>query len=162
MKEIKLTQGLSTLVDDEDYESVSQHKWFAVKDGRTYYACKNAGILPFRYRLWMHRVILSAPKELQVDHINGNGLDNRRCNLRLVTGAQNSTNSQKKSGSTSSRFKGVDWYKPYDKWRARITNNRRVTHLGYFNTDIEAAQAYNEAAIELFGEFARLNDLSTE
>lgn len=89
-----------------------------------------------------------------VDHINGNGLDNRRVNLRLATSLQNQGNSRKRRNA-SSYYKGVSWYKPLKKWRAQIKVDKHVIHLGYFVSEEEAAIVYQEAAIAHFGEFAR-------
>ena len=108
----------------------------------------------------MHRVILGATKGDQVDHINGNKLDNRRCNLRLCSGSQNQMNRRAIGGV--SKFKGVVWQKRSGAggfWRASITKDGVTKYLGSFSTDLEAAAAYNSAAQELYGAFAAVNDL---
>ncbi len=104
----------------------------------------------------MHREILNTPDGFVTDHINGNGLDNREANLRVCTREQNKQNSVKRT-KTSSKFKGVDWYKPYKKWRVRITFEKKPMHIGLYDDEVKAAQAYDQKAIELFGEFANLN-----
>jgi len=103
-------------------------------------------------------MVLKASKGQFVDHINGNILDNRKQNLRFCTLSQNGMN-RKKATNTSSRFKGVHFWTLGNCFKATITINRKNIHLGNFKTEIEAAIAYNSAAIELYGEFARINDL---
>jgi len=158
MKQISLTQGKMALVDDEDYEYLNQWKWYAHcrKNSNIFYACrwdKSRKEHP-RKIIRMHRFILQPTKNLQVDHIDGNGLNNQRSNLRLCTGQQNSQNCRLARHNTSG-YKGVT----FDRtgYRARITFNRKQILLGYFSTPEEAAQAYNKAAIKYFGRFAKLN-----
>lgn len=153
MPEIKLTQDKTVLVDDYDWELVSQHKWYP----RT----NNSGVSYARTsaksgNLYMHRLIMGAKPEQQVDHINGNGLDNRRENLRLCTNQQNQWNMQKSYGLTS-KYKGVYLYK--NRWRARITFQGKTISLGLFSLEEEAAQAYSKAALKYFGEFAYVNNV---
>lgn len=153
MKQIPLTQGRFALVDDEDYDELSKYTWnYGMPQG---YAARKIG-----YRgkkVYMHRQILDAPPKIDVDHINGNKLDNRRVNLRLVTRSQNLYNAAPRGGS--SRFKGVCWNKPLGKWVASIQINRKLVHLGVFTDEIEAAKTYNRAATEHIGEYARLNEV---
>jgi len=148
---IPLTRGRFTIVDAADYEWLGAHKWFASLRKHTFYACRNGG----RTLLLMHRVIMEPPKGMVVDHINGNGLDNRRSNLRVCTNAQNVRNSRPK-GSTS-RFKGVYHREDMRKWCARIYHAGRQVHLGNFEDERQAARAYDRKALELFGEYAYLN-----
>ena len=114
--------------------------------------------------VYLHRYVLSRMlgRELtsadKADHINGNGLDNRRCNIRLCEHRQNMWN-QGSRKNTSSIYKGVTFFKRDGSWQAKIAPNGKTIHLGYFQTEAEAAQAYNEKAKEIFGEFAKLNDL---
>lgn len=152
-RRIKLTYGKYAIVDAEDYERLSQYKWCAVEKGRTYYA-KTLGLNGSIVS--MHRIVANAPKGLIVDHINHNGLDNRRSNLRLCTTTQNQRNSRPRPGS-SSKYKGVCWCKSSKKFRARIYINRKSVDIGYFTDEIAAAKAYDRKARELFGEFAYLN-----
>lgn len=154
MIEIPLTQGQVALIDDEDWDLVSEFKWFAQKDKKTYYA-RRAN----RPKVLLHRFILQAKVGQKVDHIKGNWLDNRRENLRIATSSQNQWNQQAYSQRGSSKFKGVSLYRPYSKWLACIRVNNKRIHLGYFKDEKEAALAYNEAALEYFGEFARLNEV---
>jgi hypothetical protein len=119
--------------------------------GRTSYVCSGVG------SIGIHRIILGLSKgdDLQVDHINRNGLDNRRENLRVCTHQQNQMNRPSRGGSSS--YKGVDWRTSHNKWRASIKLNQKKKFLGHFQTELEAAQAYDAAAIILHGEFALLN-----
>lgn len=157
MKHIPLTQGKFALVDDKDYEWLMQWKWCYAK-GKTS-SCVQRKEWPMtscKHRtIRMHRLIMDAPKGMQVDHINHNTLDNRRCNLRIVTPQQNLYNTRARPNATS-RYKGVHWRKDIKKWRVTISLNIRRT-IGYFHSEIEAAKAYDKAAKELFGEFAYLN-----
>ncbi len=155
MKTIPLTQGYVALVDDEDFERVSAFKWCAMVNKRTVYAMRSVGI-PGKPRtaMLMHRFILGCAED--VDHRNCNGLDNQRGNLRPATKPQNASNRRKVPGK-SSRFKGVSWYSGRRKWHVRITVNGKVIHLGYFTEEYDAAQAYNFAAEEHFGEYAVFN-----
>ena len=156
---VPLTRGLHALVDDEDADLVLAHSWQAVEcDGIWYarraasYAELDAGAPTVRY---MHAEITGYAR---TDHVNGLTLDNRRANLREVTSSQNSMNRGAGNG-WSSRYKGVHYFRRTGRWRAYITFGRKQKHLGYFSTEREAAEAYNAAAIELFGDFARLNVL---
>ncbi len=151
-KRIKLSYGKYAIVDAEDYDRLSQYKWCAVQKPRTCYAKTfdlDGAILS------MHRVVANAPKGLFVDHINHNGLDNRKSNLRLCTKKQNNRN-LRPYGKTS-RYKGVHWDKGSNKFRAKITYNGKSIHLGRFVNEDDAAKAYDKKARELFGEFAYLN-----
>ena len=107
----------------------------------------------------MHRQIISAPKGSIVDHININGLDNRKANLRIATGIQNLWNSRRGMNSGRSKYKGVSWISGRKKWRVVLCNNREKIQLGYFDDEKEAAKVYNEAALKYRGEFAVLNDI---
>jgi len=152
MKEIKLTKGFVALVDDEDYEYLNQFNWgiSAYK-----YACRAAGKL----RILMHREIMCAAQGQIVDHIDGNCLNNQKVNLRLCSHTQNIRN-QKRRRDNSSGFKGVSWDKRLKKWGARIQVNGKPISLGYFSDKKRAAEEYNIAAIQHFGLFAKLNEVS--
>lgn len=156
MKQIPLTQGKSTLVDDEDFEELSQHKWYANKSNKNWYAKRNCRINGKWIKLRMHRLIMNAQKGQEIDHKNGNGLDNRRCNLRFCTQSQNLQNQQRRYTGIS-QYKGVSWKKQNKKWQAYIRLNCKPQYIGYFSDEIEAAKAYDTKAKELFGEFACLN-----
>lgn len=148
-REIPLTRGFVAIVDDDDYVVLSQHKWCFDGD----YAMrrptwKGKGI-------YMHRIIANAPADRLTDHINGNKLDNRRVNLRFATNKENVRNGHKRKGS--SRYKGVHYFKRERTWQASITVNYKTVHLGYFKDEDAAGRAYDQAAQQYFGEFARLN-----
>lgn len=153
VKEIQLTQGKVALVDDADFEWLSQWNWCALRQrgNNRWYAVRGRNPL-----IYMHRLILNPPEGYESDHIDGGGLNNRRSNLRICTCSQNHMNRHRAWGS--SIYKGVYYYKRYMKWGARIQINRKQLHLGYFNSEIEAAKAYNKAAIKYYGEFARINE----
>ena len=146
MKTIPLTQGYVALVDDEDYEQVAQFKWYAYGGRHTVYA-RNWG------QGTLHKFLTGWPL---VDHRDLNGLNNTRANLRPATTAQNNWNARLRSDNTSG-FKGVAWRGDTSRWRAYIYLDGRRRNLGHFDTPEEAALAYDTAAIEHFGEFARLN-----
>lgn len=158
--EIVLARGLVALIDAADIPIVKDCSWSIYKASRTFYATTN--FVKDRKRIKLHRLVLSAPDGFSVDHINGDGLDNRRSNLRLCSNAENIRNQQKQKRKTSSRFKGVTLYRGIrgSRWRGYIHYNSKKYRLGSFGTEIEAAQAYNKAALEFFGQFARLNVIS--
>jgi hypothetical protein len=146
-------------VDAEDYEWLSQYKWSITTNKRsaTRYARTAIGPRTNNVQLKMHRVIMNAQPGQVVDHINGNGLDNRKCNLRVCTQSQNMANMQKHRRG-SSQFKGVIWKKQYKKkWEAAIHLGKKRVVLGRFDDEAAAARAYDAAARQHFGEFARLN-----
>lgn len=148
MTEIALTTGEVILLDDADLVIVGQYRWRPLPGQRTTYAQTKKGML-------LHRLLL--PDSEEVDHKNGNGLDNRRCNLRAVTRKQNAQNLPKRADSKY-RFKGVR--RNGRRWCAYIRVDGIRLHLGQFDSDIEAAAAYNCAAKHHFGEFARLNEVT--
>lgn len=156
MKKIPLTQGKFALVDDEDYERlIAMGKWQCVGRGKKVYAVK---MFWKKKHIIMHRFIVDAPIGFEVDHINGDGLNNRRENLRICTVSENGRNLSKRKDNTSG-FKGVNWHKQKSKWRARIQLDKKRIDVGYFDCPIEAARAYNAAAIKYHGEFAKLNEI---
>ena len=167
VKKLPLSQGLHALVDDADYEQLSKHKWSAMKGGRSkskFYAVrtkKSDDPDDCPRLILLHRQIMGFPK-LLVDHIDGDGLDNRRENLRLATHSENTCNRQS-APTGKSRFRGVYLDKREGKgkkkWRAEIYKDNKKYRLGRFETEEEAAAAYNQKAIELHGEFATLNKL---
>ncbi len=160
--EMKLKGGELALIDDEDYPLVSQHRWMIGKSGD-----RPPKIYVVRYMrnsltgkmdtLRLHRVILGAVAGQSVDHINGNTLDNRRCNLRFCNDAQNQQNSGPRHGA--SVFKGVSWSSRRRKWRVAFRCDGTHHFIGYFEHEIDAALAYNTAITALAGEFAYLNQI---
>lgn len=160
MKKIELTNGMYALVDDEDYEWLNRWSWYVCTAPRTFYAQRTTAVGGKHAVPRMHREILQpTDSKIWVDHINGNGLDNRRSNLRKCTQSQNLANSSKYSNNTSG-FKGVFTNKRcvgQNKWRAQIRHENKAIHIGSFHNVREAARAYDKVAIELFREFARPN-----
>ena len=173
VRTIPLSQGKFALIDAADYAQVSQYSWYArpnyirmhtsnkssgfARDDKldiTWYAMRREGNRTIR----MHRQITNAKRGQVVDHINHNGLDNRQCNLRVCSHAENMRNSRSRSGRTS-RYKGVSRDTQSGKWRAQIWQSKKTHYLGLFDSEIAAALAYNVKARELFGEFAYLNNV---
>ncbi len=153
---IELQNGHEAIIDRADLMLVKNYHWYAKKDANTYYVRASIGK---GKKVLLHRYLLNPPKDLVVDHINGNGLDNRRKNLRFATHQENSFNKRKHKRATS-HYKGVSWDSSRLKWKAQIGFNKKRIHIGRFDTEIAAAMAYNEKAIELFGaDFAHLNDV---
>jgi hypothetical protein len=151
MKEIPITRGKVALVDDEDYEYLTQTSWCCLNNG---YAMRGRKDVPEL----MHRIIMNAKDREYVDHINHNRLDNRKCNLRIATKTQNEANKKLQRNSTSG-YKGVSLEKRTNRWVAYIGSNKNRKYLGLYASKEEAAKAYNKAAIELYGEFALLNEI---
>lgn len=152
-------KGKHTLVSDEDFDRLNRHKWHVLN-----YRPRRDLVYVIRYednkRVFMHREIIGTPKGMVTDHINRDTLDNRRCNLRVATHAQNKRNVSKKTMNgkqPSSRFKGVCFDKRLNKWRAQISIKNKITLLGRFKSEIKAAKAYDAAAQENYGDFACLN-----
>ncbi len=158
--ELELTQGQVALIDEVDLERVLPLRWFAHHNGDRYCVISHTdGVSRIDRALYLHRFILDAPKDMCVDHINANALDNRRCNIRLATKQQNAMNQRRHSNNRSSRFKGVWWEVRRNKWRAYIRAEGKIKHIGLFTEEQDAARAYNLAALRYYGEFANLNQL---
>lgn len=145
MKEIIATKGLVVLVDDDDYESLSKHKWHS-----------QGGYVRNAKLGTMHRFLMKHP-EGSVDHINGNKCDNRRVNLRLATHSQNMQN--RHYGWGTSKYRGVIWSRNHDAWQARIKLNGKSIYLGMFRDELDAAKAYNAAKDKYYGEYAGPNEI---
>jgi len=156
MKEIRLTQGEVALIDDGDSELVSKYKWCAMKQRNTFVAKRGIRVDKKHRTIYMHNFIMGYKNCFEIDHINHNGLDNRRANLRRVTKAQNQYNKQPKHGC-SSKYKGVTFERKSDMWQAQIQYKGINKYLGKYSTPEEAALVYNKAAIKKFGEYAFLN-----
>lgn len=158
MKEIKLSQGKVALVDDEDHEKLIPYGW--------YYNERYAKATINYKKVYLHKFLVSCPNGMQVDHIDGDTLNNQKCNLRIVNNSQNTKNRPGDKNSTS-KYKGVSLRVAIDRrrkkeythvsWVANICYNGIRVCLGRFKTEIEAAIAYNEAAKKHHGEFAKLN-----
>lgn len=157
MKEISLPSGQSVLLDDEDFNYLNQFKWKAHKAKHTIYASRNIKVSGKWKTILMHRVILNLnDKNTFTDHIDLNGLNNQKHNLRIANRSQNNAN-RKSTKNSSSKFLGVFFNKKTGKWYASVRKDNKHNHLGYFFDEIEAAKAYNEAAKIFHGEFANLN-----
>jgi hypothetical protein len=160
VKWIPLTQGKEAIVDDCDYDHLMQWRWFYHWKGRsTGYAQRAEYANGQQNKVYLHRVVAERcgleTVGRQIDHVDGDGLNNCRNNLRVATNRQNAGN-QKRQCNNTSGFNGVVWAQRERKWRARIGEGGRQ-HLGYFDDPRDAARAYNEAAMKHFGEFACLN-----
>lgn len=160
MKQIPLTRGHVALVDDADYETMSQHKWqVCVGQRGNVYAVRSITVSPGKQRtVYMHQRIMRPEPGYFVDHIDGNGLNNQRGNLRVCTHKQNCANRRPSHGK-SSLFKGVSWVTRKQVWRAHIYVDGTTRWLGDYHSETDAARAYNRAATELYGEFALPNDV---
>lgn len=154
-KTIPLTQSKVTIVDEADYDWLAQWSWIykPTRDTDNGYA-QTTWYNPSKVTIVMARLIMNTPKGMFTDHINGNTLDNRRCNLRVCTRTENGRN-RKKHKNSKSKYKGV--YLEGRKWRVQIRVNKKLVNVGTFDSEIEAAKAYNEAALKYFGEFAKCN-----
>jgi hypothetical protein len=158
-RRIKLTLGKYAIVDPEDYYGINKHKWNAYRGYSSFYSKrkiynrKNGT----ERTVYMHRLIMNAPKGLVVDHINHNGLDNRKSNLRFATRAENNRYARKTKNKFRSDYKGVYYIKKVRRWRARITFEGKTRYVGQFKDEISAGKAYDRAAKKYFGDFACLN-----
>jgi hypothetical protein len=156
-RKIYLDEGKWTIVDLEDYYRYARFKWCLGGGGGKFYAIRGqrTGTNDLKI-VRLHRLIMNAPDGLLVDHRNGDGLDNRRSNLRLATRSQNQFNKGKRKNTTS-QYKGVYFHKEHQRWAAQIIVEGKKICLGHFDSEIEAARIYDEAARKYGGVFARLN-----
>lgn len=155
---IPLSQGLEAVIDAADVPLVEGRNWHAVLNRNVHYARACAPRVRGRRRMIpLHRLILSPPDEMLVDHIDGDGLNCRRSNMRLASIAENGRNKGISKANTSG-YKGVSWSKSEQKWEAIIAVNRRRIRLGYFTEKEAAAACYAEASVRLHGEFALVSD----
>ena len=143
----------TAIVDAADAERVSRHRWYLQRQGHLLYAINAKGV-------YLHRFIIRARSGTTIDHVNGNGLDNQRHNLRVASRGDQVHNTRKRAGPASSRYKGVGFHHRPGRtrpWRARIKCDGREIGLGYFESEVAAAKAYDAAAVRLYGSFACLN-----
>lgn len=165
MKNLILSDGSITIVDEDIFEQVNKYKWrlFGNYVGRKYYSHSENGKSKYKL-MYLHRLIMDTPKGMETDHINRNPLDNRRTNLRICTTSQNHANRPSKKGSVS-KYKGVRHIPPSSRakkeWIAELRINNKTVYLGNYKTEIEAALAYDDKAIEIFGEYALVNRVQT-
>jgi len=162
-KFLSLSCGYFALIDEEDFNRASRHKWCTVKnraDGIKYAIGKKKENGK-RKTIHLHRFIMNAKKGEEIDHINHDGLDNRKSNLRICSSSQNAMNRRKKKGCCSI-YKGVTFWTERGKWKAQITNKKKCINLGLYELEKEAALSYNKAAKKMFGEFAYLNTLARQ
>jgi hypothetical protein len=160
---VPLTQGKVGLIDVVDAHLLAGYRWYTARAGKQWYmrGQRSRATVPRSQRrcIDFHRLLF--PETKMVDHKNGNGLDNRRENIRPATNSQNQLNRAKRQGC-SSRYKGVAWHIKHERWISNIRYQGRRIHLGWFFDEESAARAYNEKALELFGDFARLNIVPQE
>ena len=153
MKKIPLNgkhgKGKFAIVDDDDYDELNKTKWFATSHGKTFYVHKD---YIRKKTIHMHRVINKTPLGMETDHVNRNGLDNRKCNLRSCNRSKNNMNTSLKANNTSG-YRGVVKHSARKGWKAQIRLNNKYIHVGYFNSPEEASVAYCKKAKELFKEF---------
>ncbi|MFA5554388.1 MAG: AP2 domain-containing protein [Phycisphaerae bacterium] len=151
---IPLSQNQYAKVDPEDYEKLSKHNWNLMKFKNTQYAVRiDKGFAIIH----MHREIMQPPKGMVVHHINNDGRDNRKQNLRIVTYKQNAVVNKPAAGNFSSKYKGIYWHKQRHKWVASLRHNRKKIYIGVFADEIQAAKAYDQAALKYHGPDAYLN-----
>jgi hypothetical protein len=158
LHELPLSKGQVAAVDAEDYEALSAHKWSALwnPESQTFYAVRCESKDGKQRYIYMHREIAASSEYPMVDHRDGNGLNNRRYNLRPCCNSKNQRNRRLPSNSTTG-YKGVSRMKGTDKFRAYINENGKQIHLGIFTEAEAGARAYDAEAMRRFGEFARLN-----
>jgi hypothetical protein len=161
VREVVLTKGYIALVDDIDYEWITKYRWKALTTSGTTYAVRTArspGSKTNDITLLMHREILKPDNDMVVDHIDGNGLNNQRSNIRQCSQSQNLINKKRKNG-LSSIYKGIYWNKERNKWQAQIARpGMGNMYIGRYVSEIDAANAYDEMARIFHGEFAQLNN----
>ena len=158
-RRIALTKGMFAIVDAEDYDRLAQYSWTAQKGQRTYYATRRirVGAAGKRKTIWMHREIVAVGAGLVVDHVNHDGLDNRKANLRAATPAENGRNRRKRRMASRSRYKGLSWSERDGRWYVRIHVDGKAKFLGAYADEVEGAKVYDSAARRYYGEFAATN-----
>jgi hypothetical protein len=152
---VPLTRGYEAIIDADDVPLVDAWNWTTIVGLSNVYAFRNYCKDKSKRTVYLHRAIMGEPDGFQVDHINGNGLDNRRVNLRLATRSQNQHNRGASSNNTSG-FKGVTWHNGVKKWQAQIAFCGKNKYLGRYDTVEAAHAAYAEASIKYHGEFRRV------
>jgi hypothetical protein len=148
------------IIDDEDYDKVKNYKWGVNKDHDKDIFYVISPVKNQSKDIKLHRLIMDCPPDKIIDHINHNPLDNRKCNLRICTRAENNKNSQKRKDGFTSKYKGVSLRSDSGKYAAQISHKSKTHHIGLYTSEKDAALAYNEAAIKYHGEFALLNEVA--
>lgn len=148
------------LVSNKHFGMVSKHKWRIVQRRHTAYASTSIKRGGKWVTVYMHRLIMGEPKGKEIDHRDGNGLNNQGFNLRVCTHGENQQNQHRTYGV--SQYKGVTWYEARGKWGAYIMRDKKRKHLGYRDSEIECAKLYDEKAVEMFGKFAKTNFRRTD
>lgn len=158
-RRIRMAQPRYAKVDPADYKRLRKYEWFAMKGIYTFYIyrCVPGGKVKKRKLISLHKEIIKAPAGMVIDHINHDGMDNRSANLRTATYSQNVCHRKKHSDSKFSKYKGVYRKKKNHKWEVRISFEKKQIHIGCFRNEIDAAKAYDEAAMKYHGQFACLN-----
>jgi len=157
-RRIYLGESVWTIVDADVYYRLGHFKWYVYGRRGKFYAGRYVKVGKLNFKILpLHREIMNAPKRRIVDHQNGESLDNRRANLRFATHAQNSYNRGKMKRKTSSRFVGACFEKRYRRWVVSIEHKSKTYWIGRFKSEVEAAKAYDRAALKFRGEFARTN-----
>jgi hypothetical protein len=164
---LETKNGYIFQIDQEDYDKIRNYPWYGYKST---YRLKNGekkqctkyivAHISANERVNLHKLIMNTPVEIRIDHKNGDGLDNRKSNLRICTQSQNQMNKLKNCNNKSG-YKGVSWDKTRNKWRSFIMLAGKNKCLGRFNSPEQAALAYNRAATKHFGEFAKLNKVES-
>jgi hypothetical protein len=158
-KEIILTQGKVAIVDNEDYDYLNQFKWYASNKNGKFYVQKKITVSKNKTTcISMHRFIMKPNKGMVIDHLDGNPLNNKKNNLRICTHAENMRNSKIRINNKSG-YKGVSYQENSNNYRASIRFNNIKINIGDFIDPIDAAKAYNAAALKYHGEFAHLNKI---
>jgi hypothetical protein len=158
-KEIQLTQGKVAIVDDADFEFLNQFKWHALKLAGKFYVGRKLTVSKCKQnQILMHRFIMKPDKGMVIDHLDGNPLNNQKNNLRICTHSENMRNCKISINNTSG-FKGVSFVKKNNTYKSAIKLNKKTIYLGYYIDPIDAARAYNDAALKYHGEFANLNKI---